>query len=104
MFDTVLVVSDRNVIDSQLQEALFDFQRTTGVVATRLTLGPGRPGLPTCPHSSQIRVKNFTIKYLIQKAQSALSSKSYVNSQSIRLLTCAHAAPTEPKASQLQSE
>jgi type I restriction enzyme R subunit len=28
------VVSDRNVIDAQLQEALFDFQRTTGVVAT----------------------------------------------------------------------
>lgn len=34
VFDTVLVVSDRNVIDSQLQEALFDFQRQTGVVAT----------------------------------------------------------------------
>lgn len=34
VFDTVLVISDRNVIDSQLQEALFDFQRTTGVVAT----------------------------------------------------------------------
>jgi type I restriction enzyme R subunit len=34
LFDTVLVVSDRNVIDSQLQEALFDFQRTSGVVAT----------------------------------------------------------------------
>ena len=34
VFDTVLVVSDRNVIDSQLQEALFDFERTTGVVAT----------------------------------------------------------------------
>ncbi|EXI87776.1 MAG: type I site-specific deoxyribonuclease, HsdR family [Candidatus Accumulibacter regalis] len=34
VFDSVLVVSDRTVIDSQLQEALFDFQRTTGVVAT----------------------------------------------------------------------
>jgi type I restriction enzyme R subunit len=33
-FDTVLVVSDRTVIDSQLQEALFDFQRQLGVVAT----------------------------------------------------------------------
>lgn len=33
MFDTVLVVSDRTVIDSQLQEAIFDFERTTGVVA-----------------------------------------------------------------------
>ena len=33
IFDTVLVVSDRNVIDAQLQDALFDFQRTSGVVA-----------------------------------------------------------------------
>lgn len=34
VFDTVLVVSDRTVIDTQLQEVLFDFQRQTGVVAT----------------------------------------------------------------------
>ena len=34
VFDTVLVVSDRNVIDTQLQEAIFNFERTTGVVAT----------------------------------------------------------------------
>src|SRR5690606_12669364 len=33
VFHTVLVVSDRNVIDKQLQEALFDFQRQTGFVA-----------------------------------------------------------------------
>lgn len=34
VFDSVLVVSDRTVIDDQLQDALFDFQRKTGVVAT----------------------------------------------------------------------
>ncbi len=34
VFDSVLVVSDRNVIDAQLQDALFGFARTTGVVAT----------------------------------------------------------------------
>ncbi|WP_422929147.1 type I restriction endonuclease subunit R [Singulisphaera sp. PoT] len=34
LFDSVLVVSDRNVIDTQLQEAIFDFERTTGVVAS----------------------------------------------------------------------
>ncbi len=34
VFDTVLVVSDRTVLDSQLQEAIFDFQRTSGVVTT----------------------------------------------------------------------
>lgn len=34
VFDTVIVVSDRNVIDSQLQEAIFSFERNAGVVAT----------------------------------------------------------------------
>ncbi|TIQ75220.1 MAG: type I restriction endonuclease subunit R, partial [Mesorhizobium sp.] len=34
VFHTVLVVSDRNVIDTQLQEAIFNFERTTGVVTT----------------------------------------------------------------------
>lgn len=34
LFDSVLVVSDRNVLDAQLQEAIFDFERTTGVVAS----------------------------------------------------------------------
>jgi type I restriction enzyme, R subunit len=34
VFSTVIVVSDRRVIDGQLQEALFSFQRTTGVVET----------------------------------------------------------------------
>ncbi|SFM43448.1 type I restriction endonuclease subunit R [Nitrosomonas communis] len=34
IFDSVLVVSDRTVLDDQLQSAIFDFQRTTGVVAT----------------------------------------------------------------------
>ncbi|CAJ7978018.1 HsdR family type I site-specific deoxyribonuclease [Burkholderia pseudomallei] len=34
LFDSVLVVSDHTVLDAQLQEAIFDFERTTGVVAT----------------------------------------------------------------------
>lgn len=34
LFSTVIVVSDRNVIDAQLQDALFGFERTTGVVAS----------------------------------------------------------------------
>ncbi|MFM0489079.1 type I restriction endonuclease subunit R [Paraburkholderia graminis] len=34
LFDSVFVVSDRTVLDAQLQEAIFDFERTTGVVAT----------------------------------------------------------------------
>jgi type I restriction enzyme R subunit len=34
VFDSVLVVSDRTVLDDQLQEAIFDFERVSGVVAT----------------------------------------------------------------------
>lgn len=34
LFSTIIVVSDRRVIDGQLQDALFDFQRTMGVVET----------------------------------------------------------------------
>lgn len=34
VFDTVLVVSDRTVIDGQLRDAIFGFERTTGVVAS----------------------------------------------------------------------
>nr|WP_246409995.1 DEAD/DEAH box helicase family protein [Kaistia hirudinis] len=44
LYSTVIVVSDRNVIDSQLQEALFDFQRTTGVVATIKSEGESKSG------------------------------------------------------------
>jgi type I restriction enzyme R subunit len=34
VFDSVLVISDRTVLDAQLQEAIFGFERTTGVVAS----------------------------------------------------------------------
>jgi type I restriction enzyme R subunit len=44
LFSTVIVVSDRNVIDAQLQDALFDFQRTTGVVATIKSEGASKSG------------------------------------------------------------
>ncbi len=44
LFDTVLVVSDRAVLDSQLQEAIFDFERTAGVVATIKGEGASKSG------------------------------------------------------------
>ncbi|WP_027358255.1 type I restriction endonuclease subunit R [Desulforegula conservatrix] len=44
LFDTVLVVSDRTVLDTQLQEAIFDFERTTGVVATIKGEGTSKSG------------------------------------------------------------
>lgn len=44
LFSSVIVVSDRNVIDTQLQEALFDFQRVTGVVETIKSDGGSKSG------------------------------------------------------------
>ncbi|KPF83909.1 type I restriction endonuclease subunit R [alpha proteobacterium AAP38] len=44
VFDTVVVVSDRTVLDTQLQEAIFDFQRQTGVVATVKGEGKSKSG------------------------------------------------------------
>ncbi len=44
IFDSVIVVSDRNVIDTQLQEAIFSFQRTTGVVAVIKADGSSKSG------------------------------------------------------------
>jgi len=44
LFSTVIVVSDRNAIDGQLQEALADFERTKGVVATIKSDGASKSG------------------------------------------------------------
>lgn len=44
LFDSVLVVSDRNVLDAQLQDAIFSFQRTTGVVQTITSEGGAKSG------------------------------------------------------------
>ncbi|MDP3859259.1 MAG: type I restriction endonuclease [Stagnimonas sp.] len=44
LFDTVLVVSDRTVLDAQLQEAIFDFERTAGVVVTITDEGGSKSG------------------------------------------------------------
>lgn len=44
LFSTVIVVSDRRVIDGQLQEAIFDFERTQGVVETIKNEGGAKGG------------------------------------------------------------
>jgi type I restriction enzyme R subunit len=44
VFDTVIVVSDRNVIDGQLRDAVAGFERTTGVVETITSEGGAKSG------------------------------------------------------------
>lgn len=62
LFDTVLVVSDRNVIDTQLQEAIFDFERTTGVVATIQGEGVSKSAELTAALSGSKKVVVCTIQ------------------------------------------
>jgi type I restriction enzyme R subunit len=44
LFDSILVVSDRNVLDSQLSEAILSFGRTPGVVETIKSEGSSKSG------------------------------------------------------------
>ena len=62
LFDTVLVVSDRNVLDSQLQEAIFDFERTAGVVATLKGEGVSKSGELATALSSGKKIVVCTIQ------------------------------------------
>ena len=62
LFDTVLVVSDRNVLDSQLQEAIFDFERTAGVVATIKGEGASKSGELAAALSSGKKIVVCTIQ------------------------------------------
>jgi type I restriction enzyme R subunit len=62
LFDSVLVVSDRNVIDTQLQEAIFDFERTTGVVATIKGEGSSKSGELAAALSGDKKVVVCTIQ------------------------------------------
>jgi type I restriction enzyme R subunit len=62
LFDTVLVVSDRNVIDAQLQEALFSFERTTGVVATITGEGSSKSAELTAALSGAKKIVVCTIQ------------------------------------------
>ena len=62
LFDSVLVVSDRNVIDTQLQEAIFDFERTTGVVATIKGEGGSKSGELAAALSGDKKVVVCTIQ------------------------------------------
>ena len=62
IFDSVLVVSDRNVIDAQLQEAIFDFERTTGVVASIKGDGGSKSGELAAALSGDKKVVVCTIQ------------------------------------------
>ena len=62
LFDSVLVVSDRNVIDTQLQEAIFGFERTTGVVATIKGEGSSKSGELAAALSGDKKVVVCTIQ------------------------------------------
>lgn len=62
VFDSVIVVSDRTVIDGQLQDAMFDFERTTGVVASIKGEGASKSGELTDALSGDKKIIVCTIQ------------------------------------------
>lgn len=62
LFDSVLVVSDRNVIDTQLQEALSAFERTAGVVKTITGDGSSKSGELAAALSGDKKIVACTIQ------------------------------------------
>lgn len=78
VFDSVLVVSDRNVIDTQLQEAIFSFERTTGVVATISSDAGAKSGQLATALAGGKKIVVCTIQtfpYALQAVQELAASK-----------------------------
>ena len=103
VFDAVLVVSDRNVIDAQLQDALFDFQRTTGVVATiRNTGGSKSAALATALKDGKkiivCTIQTFPFALEAVRAQAASHGKRFAV-----IADEAHSSQTGEAAAQLKA-
>ncbi|WP_027175433.1 type I restriction endonuclease subunit R [Desulfovibrio aminophilus] len=62
LFDSVLVVSDRTVLDEQLREAIFSFERTMGVVASITNEGSSKSKALTAALSGNKKIVVCTIQ------------------------------------------
>ena len=78
IFDSVLVVSDRNVLDAQLQEAIFGFERTSGVVATITNTSGSKSGQLAQALSGAKKIVVCTIQtfpFALQKVQEVAATQ-----------------------------
>jgi type I restriction enzyme, R subunit len=103
VFDTVLVVSDRNVIDSQLQEALFDFQRTTGVVATITGEGSSKSGELAAALAGDKKIVVCTIQTFPFALEAVRTLAAAKDKRFAVIADEAHSSQTGEAASQLKA-
>ena len=103
MFDTVLVVSDRNVIDTQLQEALFDFERTTGVVATIKGEGSSKSGELAAALSGDKKIVVCTIQTFPHALKAVRELAATQGKRFAVLADEAHSSQTGEAAAKLKS-
>ena len=102
LFDSVLVVSDRTVIDSQLQEAIFDFERTTGVVATIKGEGGSKSGELADALSGNKKIVVCTIQ-TFPKALTAVQELAATHGKRFAVIADeAHSSQTGEAASKLK--
>ncbi len=103
VFDSVLVVSDRTVIDKQLQEALFDFQRQVGVVA----LVTGEGGSKSAELAEALSGTKKIVVCTIQTFPKALDAVRHLTATAGKrfavLADEAHSSQTGEAASQLRA-
>lgn len=82
VFDSVIVVSDRNVIDGQLRDAIDSFERTSGVVASIKVKGAARvPNWPKhCPATRRLwfcTIQTFPFALKAVRELAATSGKRF---------------------------
>ena len=102
LFDSVLVVSDRTVIDTQLQEAMFDFERTAGVVAVIKGESSSKSGELAAALSGSKKIVVCTIQ-TFPKALSAVQELAATQGKRFAVIADeAHSSQTGEAASKLK--
>jgi type I restriction enzyme R subunit len=103
VFHTVIVVSDRTVIDSQLQDAIFGFQRTTGVVATIKGDGGSKSGELAAALAGDKKIVVCTIQTFPFALKAVRELAASENKRFAVLADEAHSSQTGEAAAQLKA-
>jgi type I restriction enzyme R subunit len=103
VFDAVLVVSDRNVIDAQLQGALSQFERTPGVVATIKGDGGSKSGELAAALSGAKKVVVCTIQTFPFALEAVRKLAAAHGKRFVVIADEAHSSQTGDTATQLKA-
>lgn len=102
VFDTIVVISDRNVIDNQLQNALRSFERTKGVVATITGSGTSKSGELTDALSGRRKIAVCTIQTFPHLLKEARALAASANRRFAVIADEAHSSQTGETAAKLK--